>query len=633
MKSVTPVAAPQEKYFSVRYLAAFVAVVTFAVYLPALGNDFVSLDDYGYVLDNLHIRRLNGEFFRWAFSDLSAGFWHPLTWLSYGIDFAVWGFNPLGYHLTAIVLHALNTALVLLLVVQLYASIRRTNGSLLLPDRRGTLMVAGVTALLFGLHPLHVESVAWISERKDLVCAFFSLLSLKLYLNYAAGEGPADIASPPVQWFRNRYYLLSLLTFVLALAGKTMAVSLPIVMLILDWYPLGRVGAVTGKLRLLVEKLPYLAASILIAVVSIVAQHGIGAMALMNEKPWPVRILVAFRALVTYLWKMVLPLNLLPSYPYPPQVSLLSAEFALPVFCVVTVAALALYRMKREPYWLAAGGFYLITLLPTLGLVQVGVHSMGDRFTYLPSLAPFLLAGIAVAGLWKKILPVSGRFLLAVTLCLLFSLLSLTTVRQIAVWKDSLRLWNHVIDRGEPFNPLAHQNRGHVYRDLKEYDRAIADYSLALAQEPGRVEYLVSRAVALCEKGELDSALTDLDRAIVINPREYMAFNNRGTVWFRKGNDAKALEDLTRAIALKPTEYLAYQNRGSVYERRGELDNAIADYSRAVVSNPLLAGLYIERGDLYLKKGDMERASGDFLTARDLGDSRRMSSVTNGPVP
>ncbi len=610
-------------------IAGIIALITLVVYLPALRNDFVSLDDYGYITDNMNIRSLKPEFFAWAFTNLSAGFWHPLTWISYAIDYSVWGLNPFGYHLTAILIHALNTFLVVRLILGLFDTARLMNKQSSFPDSQGALIAAGTTALLFGLHPLHVESVVWVSERKDLLCALFYLLSLISYLHYVGRSSQHPSGTSPGGIFLDTSFAASLAFFVLALASKTMAVSIPVVMLILDLYPLRRLQSLKKSLTPLLEKIPFIAASLIIAIASIVAQKSIGALALTDLKPFSIRILVACKAVMIYLWKMVMPLHLIPFYPYPDNVSILSLEFGLPLLLCIGLTACALLTVRKTPVWLASWGTYLIILLPTLGFVQVGVHSMADRFTYLPSLAPFLLTGIAVLKMGVPTgdgTPASqwhGLRLLALFVAVTCAL-SFATVKQIAVWKNSLILWNYVIENGATYNPMAFNSRGHVFKDMGNFDAAIADYTVASEQEPARVEYLVSRAVAYAEKGQLEQSLADLNRAIELNPSEYMAFNNRANVWYRKGDSDRAMADLNRAISFKPSEQLAYFNRATLRAIKGDSEQAIEDYSRVLALNPLRADVYIERGDLYMKRGAMDLAARDYIRAGTLGDRSRM---------
>ncbi len=561
------------------YLAGFIALAVLVVYLPTLRNDFVNWDDYIYVVDNVRIRSLNPAFFSWAFTDLSAGFWHPLTWISYAVDYALWGLNPLGYHLQAILLHAGNTFLVTRLVIRILDSQKGAATAYWLrplPEGRGILIAAGITGLLFGLHPLHVESVAWVSERKDLLCALFFLLSIRSYLDYVQRD-EGDAGS-----FRlNGRYLLSLMLFVCALASKTMAVSLPLVLLILDWYPLGRIRSLNDATVRVMEKIPFLAASLGIAVISIVAQKSLGALSMMATTPLWSRLLVAFRALAAYLVMMLFPVHLIPIYPYPRVISLLSAEYATAIVVFLAITAGCIRSARKQPVWLAAWSYYLVTLFPTLGIVQVGVHSMADRYTYLPSIGLFLLTGLGAAWLWggaksrkapQRIITVSALVLVVV--------LSFLTLHQISVWRTSAELWNHVIGSGT-YNPMAYNSRGHMYKDRGDFDRAIADYGVAIAQEPAQAEYLVNRGVAYAEKGDFQRALVDLDRAIALNPKEYMAYNNRANVWYRRGDYDRAIEEFTRAIVLNPLEPLAIQNRGAVFEKKGDLERAASDFREA----------------------------------------------------
>jgi hypothetical protein len=384
-------------------LAASVSLLTFLVYLPALLDGFVqNWDDGDYIINNPAIRSLNPNLLKWAFLRSYAANWHPLTWLSHAVDYALWGLNPLGYHLTNNILHAVNAVLVLLVTKHLLDYVRRVGRQeASLPDGQA-LAAAGVTALLFALHPLRVESVAWVSERKDLLCALFFLLSIRSYIFYAAGgffgAGNAHTdKSPKTYTYRNKHYLFSLTFFVLALLSKPMAVSLPLVLLILDWYPFRRRGFPKAVLA---EKIPFFLLSLFSSVVTMVAQSTAGAMELLAFVPLKTRLLVAAKSLVAYLWKMALPFHLAPFYPYPKEVSILSLSYLFPVFFLAGVTAGALFAAKRNRLWLAVWAFYVITLLPVLGIVQVGEQSMADRYTYLPCLAPSLLAAMGAVKLY-----------------------------------------------------------------------------------------------------------------------------------------------------------------------------------------------------------------------------------------
>ena len=263
------------------YLAGFVALVTFLIYLTALRNDFINWDDGPYVYENPHIRSLNAAFFKWAFFDFYESNWHPLTWVSHAVDYAIWGLNPLGHHLTNIILHTINAFIVVFLVIRLLEAWKeRTtwNGPPSFLNERAALIAAGTTGLLFGLHPVHVESVAWVAERKDLLCALFFLLSIIAYTKYASGMDKEPVNSNKAPRFFNKNYLAALGLFILALLSKPMAVSLPVVLLVLDWFPFNRIRSGRTLWAAGVEKLPFIALSLVSSIITVLAQKAGGAL-------------------------------------------------------------------------------------------------------------------------------------------------------------------------------------------------------------------------------------------------------------------------------------------------------------------------------------------------------------------
>jgi Tfp pilus assembly protein PilF len=607
-----------------RWLAYGVAFLTLFVYGIALFNGFVNLDDDLYVYGNLHIQSLKPAFFTWAFTDLSAGFWHPLTWITYAVDYAIWGMNPMGYHLTAIMLHALNTWLVVRLIIKLLefrSGAKAASWLKPFPEGWGVFIAAGVTGLLFGLHPLHVESVAWVSERKDLLCALFFLLSVTAYVDFvrqSAESVPQQCVQP---FWRKRMYLLSLGMFVCALASKTMAVSLPLVLLILDRFQFGRIRSLKDLTSVFVEKIPFVIPSLLISVVSITAQHSIGALPLMASTSLGPRLLVAFHSIAAYLEKMLIPLDLMPVYPYPQDVRLLDPVYAVPLllFFVVSVVAVRVTPSWRAlpPAWL----YYLITLLPVLGIVQVGTYAMADRFTYLPSLGPFLLTGLAAAWGWDKIKNRAGKNSVVSVVILLVISISVLTLKQIAVWKSSIDLWNYVIKKDPRRIQTAYLNRGVAYGDRREFDRAIADFTTVLSYDPRSVDAFLNRGMAHVARLEYDKAIADYDAALTVRPDFADAYTNRGSVFLRKKDFDRAIIDYDRAIALQPGLSAAYLNRALAHQEKGAVDLAIKDYDEALKGNLNFVNAYLKRGDLHMKKGDVERAVADYQNACKLGSN------------
>jgi tetratricopeptide (TPR) repeat protein len=596
-------------------LAFSAAGITFVIFLKALQNGFVNWDDNLYVYGNVFIRSLDARFFRWAFTDLrTSANWHPLTWLSHALDYRIWGIDPTGHHLTSVLLHAMNTFLVVILVVILLESARRKTKEGALLTGKGILIAGFTTGLLFGIHPLHVESVAWVSERKDVLCAFFYLLSLLLYAGYAEG---AEEKPQPARLLLNRKYLLALIFFVLALLSKPMAVTLPLVLLILDWFPYERIGDGKASLAVIVEKAPFFVLSIAFSAVAVLAQASGGALVGLRSAPLQERLAVAASSLVSYLGQMVLPLNLSPFYPYPDNVSLSSFHYLLAFLslALITTACLVAYRRYRRKLWLGAWTFYVITLLPVLGIVRVGEQSMADRYTYLPSLGAFLLAGLTAAWIygkifaaprhnWRKTLFVAGTLGVA-------AVMSYLTIQQTGVWKDGMTLWNRVIDE-EPGVSFAYNNRGLVYDDMGFYDAAMKDYDRAIALKPDFFRPYSNRGVILIREGLLDEAIRDFDKAIALNPAFGEAYMNRAIAYDRKGRFDMAMEDFGRALALDPVSYETLINRGVAYASRGLLDKAIEDYSKAVSINPYSDKAFNNMGVIYYKKGLYDKAVADY---------------------
>jgi protein O-mannosyl-transferase len=502
--------------------ALLVAACTFVVFLPALRNGFVNWDDPVYV----------GTQAGWPWSAFTrvhpSGNWHPLTTLSHGLDLLVWGRHPAGHHLTSILLHALNAGLVVLLGGALFGVRRR------LPACKLYLALT-LAALAWSIHPLRVESVAWVSERKDLLCGFFCLLGLLAYV-----RGAASATRP---WYACRWYWITVASFVAALMSKPMAVSFPVVLLILDWFPLARVER-AGLRKLLVEKLPLFALSIGGGLLALHAQGSGGAYRALAEVAWPTRVMVALQSFGGYLGTMLWPSPLLPYYSYPTAVSLWSLAVA---GSSILLAVLLLWK-RRQPAVAAAVAAYGMLLLPVLGLVQVGPQAMADRYTYLSTLPLVLLAAAVVTT------RVRGP-LLVIPVALGLGAMGVLTTAQIRIWHDSGTLWTHELAH-EPDNMEAHNSRAAYYYERGRYREALADYDAALAAPP-RVS--ASHAVK----------------------RRAACLNDRAITYVQLGELSQAVEDESKAIRLMPEQASYYLNRSKMYEQLHMLEPAQADRQRA----------------------------------------------------
>jgi tetratricopeptide (TPR) repeat protein len=389
-------------------------------------------------------------------------------------------------------------------------------------------------------------------------------------------------------FFINRRYLATLGCFILALLSKPMAVSLPIVLLLLDWFPFNRIRSGRMLWTACAEKLPFFALGLAASIVTILTQRAEGAMTLI-EVPLSTRLLVAAESLIMYLWKMIAPVHLVPYYPYPESISFLSLEYLSAITLVIGITAACMVTAKKQKLWLTAWGYYVVTLVPVLGIIQVGGQAMADRYTYLPSLGPFFILGLAVAWVWRTVnaLPRPGlvRVACGAAAIFVFAALSHATLVQIIIWKNSFTLWGYVIEK-----------------------------------EPGRVPMAYAyRGVAFERGGRFDKAIEDYERAIALNPSYYPAYNNMGALLGKMSLFARAIEYFNKAIALSPDYTDAYYNRGVTYVLIDQFGKALEDFNKAIVLNPGDATAYVERGNLHLRMGNRDLAIADFQIACDLG--------------
>ena len=557
-------------------VAWVVAAAVFAVFLPSLANDYVSWDDNLYIYENPHVRSLDLRFLRWALTDVRIDYWQPVSWLSHAIDYALWGPSPVGSHLGSILLHALNTLLVVLLAATL---VRQALSRAAIPGGRAPLvhdheiLIAGAAAgLFFGLHPLRVEAVAWAAERKDILCAFFFLLSIRAYVSYRNGSRPQ--------------YAWSLVFFLLALASKPMAVSLPLVLLLLDWYPLNLLTTSAGIRRSVREKMPFFVLSLIIAAATLAQQRSIGAMRSLLEIPLADRVLLAVRAIGYYLSKTLYPAGLVPFYPIPRDVSLLSVEFGIPLLAAAAITLVCLWQVKRSRAPAALWSYFLIALAPTLALLPAGDISMADRYTYLPAIGPSLLVGLSATLAWRWSRARADRgalprvFLLASGAAVV-AFLSFLTIQQIGVWKNSLTFWNYIIEKKPNQIPIAYNQRGIVYAEQGDREKAFMDFTTAISLSPRAWSSYQNRGVLFLEMGRYGDALSDFDAALALFPESQSVLDNRGVTYARLGRAERALQDLSRAIEIDPEFIRAYLDRGELLEGMGRRAQAVEDFRKA----------------------------------------------------
>ncbi len=531
--------------------AALLVAVTALVYAPALGFGFVAFDDPQYVAANPAVQGgLSWESVRWAFTSTTLGNWHPLTSLSYMLDIELLGSDPTGHHAVNVVLHVANT---LLLAAVLW-------------NATGALWRSAAVAALFAVHPLHVESVAWIAERKDVLSTFFGLLAIAAWLRYARRPSPTR-------------YLIAALPFALSLMSKSMLVTLPILLLLLDVWPLGR--ASSGPRRLIAEKLPLVALAAAAVVGAFVTQAADSALAPDSIVPWPARASNAVIASLAYLGKTVWPSNLAVYYPHPVAVEAGRASAA--VAALLAVSAGAFVCRKSRPYLLVGWLWYLVSLLPVIGLVQLGYQSMADRYTYVPLIGVFLAVVWGVADLVRE-RPVLRGAVVVGSLVVLAQLAALSR-QQVHYWRDTRTLFEHALEVTEA-NPIAHTVLGQVEAEAGDLDASVAHYREALRLEPRLDEARINLATILAHQGRLDDAAAELE-AVLPGARNPVDVRMRlGNVHALAGDLDAALEQYRAVLEQQPDHVMARSNLGQLLVRKGRRAEGMTAYREALARDP-----------------------------------------------
>lgn len=530
-------------------------VATLATYWQVRYHDFVNFDDDIYVTENPRVQAgLSLDTIVWAFTTTDAEFWHPLTWISHMLDCQLYGLNPIGHHFTNLLLHVANT-LLLFLVLQWMT---------------GAIWRSAFVAALFALHPLHVESVAWVAERKDVLSTLFWMLTLGAYIRYA--ECPVFSR-----------YVVVILAFTLGLMAKPMLVTLPFVLLLLDCWPLSRFGAEqrSSIFRLFLEKIPFVALTVLFGVVTVFAQQKGGLLQSMDVLPLSNRIANAFISYIGYIEKMIWPSHLAVYYHQPetePMWKALSSALFL-----VCVSGLAILKRRHHPYLLVGWFWYIGTLVPVIGLIQIATFTMADRYTYIPLIGLFVLIawGVpALLGQWRhrKIgLALSGGIVLAV--------FAVCTWSQLGHWKNSIALWKHTA-HVTVNNYSAHSSLGAALVLQGRFEEAVAHISEALRIKPDFAEAHNNLGLALYKQGKLNEGISYFSKALQICPDYAKAHNNLGSALAQQGKLEEAISHFYRALQIDPDLPEAHLGMGLALDRRGALDEAIIHYSKALAMRP-----------------------------------------------
>jgi Flp pilus assembly protein TadD len=595
---------------SPRAIPLALGLLTFAVFLPALWNQFVEWDDYINLFDNPRYRGLRWPNLRWMFSSVLMGHYIPITWLTFGLDFTLWGMNPLGYHLTNNLLHAANAALFYLVALRLLAAATSLAG----PPLR---LAAGMAALFFALHPLRAESVAWATERRDVLSGFFFLLTLLAYLAAAHTPGP-----------RRRWLLAaSAAAYLLALGSKSIVMTLPLVLLLLDLYPLRRLPcrwqlwARPPARAVLLEKIPYFALAIAAAVTAYCVVWLNAFLTSLDRYPRPARLGITAYSLWFYLSKTLVPIWLSPLYELPAKVNLLEPRFALSAVAVVALSAIALALARRWPAGLAVWAYYGIVLGPVTGLVHSGHQLAHDRYSYLSCLGFALLIGAAAGCLARAqahgaLRPWLARVAGAV-MALWIVVLGALTWNQVQIWRDTDTLWRYAVE-SDPGCSICQNNLGISYLKQRLFDRAKERFDLALDLRPDRARPRQNLGVALASMGDNAGAIEQLTKVLAKLPDDPDVLSNLGGVLIADNRESEGLARIHRALRIKPDHVAALTNLGSVLVRTGHPEIAVGHLRRAVSLNPDYAPARLHLARAYSALGRLLEARAEQHVARGL---------------
>jgi protein O-mannosyl-transferase len=602
--------SPTRPRHSSNWTAAAAILVTLAIlpYLQTLGHNFVCYDDHFYVLSNPHVRQgLTLPSIAWAFTTSRGGNWHPLTWMSHLLDVTIWGSKPAGHHFINVILHAANTLL-------LFAIFSRMTGA---------LWRSALVAALFAVHPLHVESVAWVAERKDVLSTFFGLLAIWAYFKYATDSSV-------------RHYLLMVCLFVLGLMAKPMVVSLPCILLLLDIWPLRRwnlwriddQATVTfepkATTRILLEKVPLVVIAAVFSAVAFVAQNVSRNIPDAAALPLSSRVANAIVGYNLYLEKLFAPVKLAVFYPHPGYWR--PAVVATSAFLLLVITLLAIVYRRQYPWLLVGWLWFIVTLVPVIGLIQIGWQSIGDRYTYIPSIGIFIMA------VWS--IPTADRSITRrawiVAACAVIATLTFMTQVQASYWKDSRTLFTHA-DQVTQGNYVAHQNLGFVL-DTEQHDLegALELYRTAAKETPNFAKTRIHETIAnvLLRQGLFQEALAEARQAITLDPSSPSAAISMGSILLANGENVEAAKYFQLALKFDPGNLEAQINYGTTLVKLGRWDEAIAYLSPVVRLLPqrVLARTCLARA--LASRGDFEQAIAELRQILELKPNYKLAQDT-----
>jgi len=569
-------------YKTVMWIAAVLVAIILFIYAPVRHYGFLSYDDPVYVSENAQVLRgLTGQGVLWAFTTGHASNWHPITWLSHMLDVQMYGMNAGRHHLTNLLLHIANALLLFLLLY-------RTTGA---------WGRSAMVSILFAAHPLHVESVAWVAERKDVLSTLFWMLTMHAYVTY--------VGKP-----RLGRYLAFVAVFALGLMSKPMLVTMPLVLLLLDIWPLKRVRFQAGQgqiwLRIFREKIPLFVLVAASSTITVIVQWRGGTVQNFEVLSLYQRIANALISYMAYLGQMLWPRNLAAYYPY----VRLSTWYAAASASILIIVSVTVIRLFRSRSFLVVGWFwYVFTLVPVIGLIQVGGQARADRYTYIPLIGVFIMAAWGIPPAierWRY-----GGVALKVAACILVCAFIASARHQVHYWESDLALWKHAV-QATGDNYFARTNLGLVLIDSGDFAEGIAQYTEALRINPDSAETHNALGTALFKQGQLDAAMEQYATALRIRPGFAEAHSNRGVALAKRGDIEEAFSEFQKALEISPEDPKIQYNFGFTLANQGKLDEAISYYRKALVIKPDYADACFQMGNAFAGKGMLGEAAAEY---------------------
>ncbi len=575
-----------------RWIILALVTVTVAVYCRVINFGFVNYDDPDYITENKVVKAgLSLHGIIWAFTHCYASNWHPLTWISHMLDYQLFAMWAGGHHLVNVLFHTANAVILFVLLYRL----------------TGAQWRSAAVAALFALHPLHVESVAWVSERKDVLSTFFGLLSLLAYARYVE---EIKVQGPRFKVWRR----WALVYFALGLLAKPMLVTLPFVLLLLDFWPLERVEnyglrtfAAPGFRRIILEKWPWFGLTLASCVMTFYAQKASGVVMGTASFPALWRLVNALEAYVWYIQKLFWPADLAVFYPleHVRSISLFAAECLL----LALIISIALWNIRKRPFVFVGALWFFGTLVPVIGLVQVGFQNFADRYSYIPSI------GIFIAAVWwvAEISGESKRWRAGVSAVagLVLALYAAGTIAQVRVWQSSITLFTHAVAVTHD-NALANNDLGTALAAAGKPTEALAHYAEAVRIEPGYMPYQYNLAAALARAGQTDAAIDHYLAAIRTAPDSAQAYISLGTLFLARNLPDEATNYLARAVQIDPASSDARNNLASALLATGKLNEALTQYAEALRLDPANPSIHFNAGLALVRAGKPDEAATEF---------------------